>query len=179
MALGATIFKAALQIADLDRNYYADHALTLARHPSETDERLMVRLLAFALNASEDLVFGRGISAEDEADLWRMDLTGQVDLWIEVGAPDEKALRKACSRAREVRVYSYGGRVAEAWWKQIQGAARRMDKLRAFSLSAEATRDLAALAQRNMRLQITLQEGQALITDGKSSVALEPLALHA
>ena len=185
MAIGATIFKAALQIADVDRGYYADHALTLALHPSETDERLMVRLLAFALNAAptgsasmQELAFGRGVSAVEEADLWRMDLTGQVDLWIEVGTPDEKALRRACSRARQVLVYAYGGRTAEVWWKQIQSAAQRLDKLRVFSFPAAATRELAALAQRNMSLQITLQEGQVLVTDGQTSLALEPIALH-
>ena len=95
MASNATIFKATLQIADMDRNYYADHALTIARHPSETDERMMVRLLAFVQHAHEALAFGRGLSADDEPDLWRRDLTGAVELWIEVGQPEEKRLRKA------------------------------------------------------------------------------------
>ena len=116
MALKATIFKAGLQIADMGRNYYHDHALTLARHPSETSERMMVRLLAFALNASETLTFGKGLSTDDEPDLWQKDLTGAIDLWIDVGLPDEKSIRKACGRAAQVRIYSYGGRNAELWW---------------------------------------------------------------
>ena len=115
MALKATIFKAQLQIADMDRHYYAEHALTLARHPSETDERMMVRLLAFALNADESLEFGKGLSNEDEPALWRKDLTGVIEHWIEVGLPDEKSLRKACGRATQVRLYTYG-RGAAKWW---------------------------------------------------------------
>jgi uncharacterized protein YaeQ len=109
MALKATIFKAELSVADIDRGVYRDHALTIARHPSETDERMMVRLLAFALHADERLEFGRGLSAEDEPDLSRRDLTGTLEQWIEVGLPDEREVRKACGRAREVFVYAYGG----------------------------------------------------------------------
>src|SRR5688572_33449862 len=101
MATGSTIYRADLSIADMDRNYYADHSLTVARHPSETEERLMVRLLAFAVFAAADLEFGRGLSTDDEPDLWRRDLTGLVELWIEVGLPEEKWLRKACGRARQ------------------------------------------------------------------------------
>ena len=120
MALKATIFKADLSIADMDRNYYADHALTLARHPSETDERMMVRLAAFALNAHERLAFGGGISTEDEPALWRRDLTGAIEQWIDVGLPEARDLRRACGRASEVIVYAYGGRaVARAMQEQL------------------------------------------------------------
>ena len=110
MAIKATIFKTELQVSDMDRGYYRDHTLTLARHPSETDERMMVRLLAFALHADEALLFGRGLSTDDEPDLWQKDLTGAVELWIDVGLPTEKDIRKACGRARQVVVYCYGGR---------------------------------------------------------------------
>jgi uncharacterized protein YaeQ len=107
MAIKATVFKADLQIADMDRHYYAGHALTLARHPSETDERMMVRLLAFALFADDALTFGKGMSSDDEPDLWHKDLTGEIKRWIEVGLPDERAIRKACGRG-DVVVISYG-----------------------------------------------------------------------
>ena len=174
MASNATIFKATLQIADMDRNYYADHALTLARHPSETDERMMVRLLAFARHANESLEFGRGLSTEDEPDLWQKDLTGAIELWIKAGQPDERSLRRACSRARQVCVYNYGGRGADLWWEQNRAALERLDNLTVMNLPWEATRALAGLAQRNMQLQCTLQEGQAWITDGKQVVQIEP-----
>jgi len=178
MALKATIFKAELQIADMDRNYYHDHALTLARHPSETDERLMVRLLAFALNASEALAFGRGLSAEDEPDLWQKDLTGTIELWIDVGLPDEKSVRQACGRAREVRIYSYG-RGADLWWNQAREKLERPANLTVIDLPASATQALAKLAQRNMRLQCTIQDGQVWLTDGQDTVQIEPVMVKA
>jgi uncharacterized protein YaeQ len=170
MALKSTIFKAELQIADLDRNYYQNHALTVARHPSETDERMMVRVLAFALYADSALAFGKGLSAEDEPDLWRKDLTGAIELWIEVGLPDEKRIRRACGRARQVVVLSYGGRVADMWWQQNQAALKRQDNLAVINLSPEDSRALAALAARGMQLQCTLQDGEAwLIVDGENT----------
>jgi uncharacterized protein YaeQ len=175
MAIKATIFKADLQIADMDRNYYGDHALTLARHPSETDERLMVRLLAFALNAHESLQFGKGLSAEDEPDLSQRDLTGAIQLWIEVGLPDERAMRKASGRATQVRVYSYGGHAAELWWNQVQDKVARCDNLEVVDLPSDATRTLGTLAQRNMRLQCTIQDGQVWLTDGSTTADVEPV----
>ena len=116
MALKSTIFKVDLAVADIDRGYYHDHSLTIARHPSETDERMMIRLLAFALHSQDALEFGRGLSAADEPDLWRRDLTGAIEQWIDVGLPDEREVRKACGRAREVYVLAYGGRAVELWW---------------------------------------------------------------
>ncbi len=124
MALKSTIFRAELSVADIDRGYYRDHMLTIAQHPSETDERMMVRLLAFALHADDALEFGRGLSTEDEPDLWQRDLTGAIERWIDVGLPDEREVRKACGRAREVRVMAYGGRAVELWWQAARGQAR-------------------------------------------------------
>jgi uncharacterized protein YaeQ len=104
MSLRPTIHKASLDVSDLDRQYYATHALTIARHPSETDERMMVRLLAFALFAEDALAFGAGLSDSDEPDLWAKDLTGDVQLWVEIGQPDPRIVRKAVRRARQVVV---------------------------------------------------------------------------
>ena len=170
MALKSTIFKAELQIADLDRNCYQNHALTVARHPSETDERMMARILAFVLYADPALIFGKGLSSEDEPDLWRKDLTGVIELWIEVGLPDEKRIRRACGRARQVVVLTYGGRVADMWWQQNKAALQRQDNLAIINLAAEESRALAALAARGMQLQCTLQEGELwLIVDGENT----------
>jgi uncharacterized protein YaeQ len=179
MALKATIFKADLKIADMDRRYYGDHTLTVARHPSETDERMMVRLLAFALHAHESLSFGRGLSTDDEPDLWQKDLTGSIDLWIEVGLPDEKRIRKACGRARQVVVYSYGGRGAELWWDQVNGKLGPVKNLAVIGLPAASTRSLANLALRNMQLQFTIQESQIWISDTNQVVELVPVLLKA
>jgi uncharacterized protein YaeQ len=176
MAQKATVFKADLQIADLDRHYYQTHALTLARHPSETDERMMVRLLAFALYAGDALVFGKGISTEGEPALWQKDLTGIIERWIEVGQPDERAIRRACGRARHVVIVSYG-RSAEPWWNQNRDALQRLDNLTVLGLPTAATQALAALAGRNMQLQCTIQEGLVWISTETGAVQIEPVAL--
>ncbi len=173
MAIKATIFKVNLQIADMDRHYYQDHAMTIARHPSENDERMMVRLLAFALHAHEHLEFGQGMTDEDEADLWQKDLTGAIELWIDVGLPDEKLIRKACGRAERVAVYCYGGRVAEMWYAQNSKQFERQRNLTVINLAQESTQALVALAQRTMRLQCTIQDGQIWLGDGEASVMVE------
>ncbi|MDZ4855761.1 MAG: YaeQ family protein [Nitrospirota bacterium] len=169
MASNATIFKATLQIADLDRRYYQDHAITLARHPSETDERMMVRLLAFALHAHEALSFGRGVSAEEEPALWLKDLTGAIVLWIEVGQPDEKIIRRACGRAKQVCIYTYGGRGADRWWEKNLATLERLNNLAVMNLPLEGSRALATHAQPSMQLQCTIQEGQIWMADGANS----------
>lgn len=177
MALKATIFKARLQIADMDRDHYGEHQLTLARHPSETDERMMVRLLAFALNAAGGLEFTGGLSSDDEADLWRMNLSGDIDLWIEVGLPAEDRLRKACNRADKVLVYSYGRRTAPVWWRKQGRALGRFDNLRVYQLPADATEQMAAMAERNMDLNVTIQDGHIWLGSADSNVAIAPRIL--
>jgi uncharacterized protein YaeQ len=177
MAIKATIFKANLQIADMERNYYQDHALTLARHPSETDERMMVRLLAFALHAHERLEFGRGLSADDEPALWQKDLTGAIDLWIDVGLPDEKLIRRACGRAEKVIVYTYGGRVADMWFAANSSTFGRLKNLTVINLPPETTREIAKLACRTMQLQCTLQDGQVTLADDNGYVQVERVTL--
>ena len=173
MALKSTICKVLLSVADIDRGYYRDHALTIARHPSETDERMMIRLLAFALHADETLEFGRGLSAENEPDVWRRDLTGVIERWIEVGLPDEREVRKACGRAREVYVLAYGGRAVELWWQGAGDKLERQDRLTVSEVPIEASRALAQLAARAMQLQVTIQEGHIFVADGTTSVPVE------
>src|SRR5512142_3451891 len=173
MALKSTIFKVELSVADIDRGYYRDHSLTLARHPSETDERMMVRLLAFALHAGEALEFGRGLSAEEEPDLVRRDLTGAIEQWIEVGLPDEREVRKACGRSRAVHVLAYGGRAVDLWWDGARKTLERQERLAVDEVPAEASRALAAMAGRSMRLQVTIQDGHVVVTDGAESVSTD------
>ncbi|SFN28322.1 Uncharacterized conserved protein YaeQ, suppresses RfaH defect [Formivibrio citricus] len=170
MALKATICKADLQIADMDRHYYGSHSLTIARHPSENDERMMARILAFALNASESLAFTKGLCDTDEPDLWQKDLTGAIELWIELGQPDEKRLRQICAKSAQVIVYCYSGRSAEIWWEQIKGKAQRFDNLRVCNLPPADVQAIAALAQRSMQLQCTIQDGQVWLADQSENV---------
>ena len=174
MALGSTVYKAELSVADIGRGYYAEHFLALARHPSETEERLMVRLLAFALHADDDLKFGRGISTEDEPDLWQKDATGVIDLWIDIGLPDERSVRKACGRACRVVVLAYGGRKLDMWWQQNAAVLARNRNLEVITVSPDETSQLAALAERSMRLSCTVQEGSAWIGSDQSGCNVEP-----
>jgi uncharacterized protein YaeQ len=175
MALNSTTYKAELAISNMDRHYYATHALTLARHPSETEERLMTRLLAFALYADERLVFGKGISSDEEPDLWRKDLTGEILEWIELGQPDEQRIRKACGRSRQVIVINYGGRAAEIWWEKNSAALARAKNLTVIDIPAAAVGELAALAERTMRLQIMIQDHQVQVFGVDVSVTIDPV----
>lgn len=178
MALRSTVYKADLHIADNDRGYYASHAVTVARHPSETDERMMVRILAYALftTAEEDLAFGRGLSDTEEPDLWRRDLTGHILQWFETGLPDERRILKACGRADEVVVLAYG-RNTGIWWQNVRGKLARAHKLRACALSVDGTAALATLAARNMDLHFNIQDATVFVSSdtGTASVTLEPL----
>jgi uncharacterized protein YaeQ len=173
MASNATIYKAALQIADLDRQYFQDHTLTLARHPSETEERLMVRVLAFALHADEALSFGRGIGTEAEPALWQRDGTGTINLWIEIGQPDEKTLRQACGRAKQVIVYAYGARRAEVWWANQGPSLDRLKNLSVTLLPMDSVRALTEMARPAMQLQWTIQDGHLWVADGAQTVQIE------
>lgn len=173
MALKSTIYKAALQVSDMDRHYYGQHALTIARHPSENDERMMVRLLAFACNASESLEFGRGLSTDDEPDLWEKDLTGAIQIWIDVGLPDEKLLRKACGRAKQVRLYAYGGKTVDIWFAEHRERLERLSNLEIFVIPVDASQSLAKLAERNMDLQCTIQEGQIWFSAQDTTLSIE------
>jgi uncharacterized protein YaeQ len=178
MAPNATIHKAQLQVSDMDRHYYASHALTIAQHPSETDQRVMVRLLAFALFADDALAFGRGLGSDDEPDLWRRSLTGEIELWIDLGQPDESRLRRACGRAREVVVVGYSGRAFELWWDKNAAGLARLGNLTVLDVSAGAER-LAALLERNMDLQCLVQDGQVQWSTAAGSVELAPLRRQA
>lgn len=182
MALKSTVFKVQLAVADIDHAYYADHALTLARHPSETDERMMVRLAALALNAHAlqtecggdgTLAFGAGLSDPDDPDVHLRDFTGRTRLWIEVGQPEDKPLTRACSQADRVEVYCFH-HAAEVWWRGIQGKLARLEKLSVFRFAAADAAALAQFAERSMQLQATIQEGALMLSGARGTVSLEP-----
>ena len=176
MALKATIYKAELQLADMDRNHYEDLALTIARHPSETDERMMVRVLMYALYAQEGIALTKGLFDVDEPEIWVKDLTGAIKLWIDIGQPDEARLRKACGRAAQVVVVCHASS-CDVWWKQIEARLARLRNLTVLRVPAETAQALGALAERTMRLQCLVQDGAiALSTDAAAvDVALETL----
>src|SRR3954467_3281619 len=172
MALKSTIYKATLQVADMDRHYYADHALTIARHPSETDERMMIRCLAFALHAGDALTFGKGLSDVDDPDLCERDLTGAIRLWIEVGQPDERQILRACGRAGQVLVYAYSASAA-LWWKGLADKVERARNLTARTIPAATTGAVGRLAERTMDLQCTIHEGEVWMRNEDNAVQVE------
>jgi uncharacterized protein YaeQ len=174
MALKATVYKAELSVSDIDRSYYATHTITLARHPSETEERLMIRLLAFVMHAHEALEFGRGLSTEDEPDLWQKDQTGEIQHWIEVGLPDERRLRRATGRARRVSLIAYGQRSLDVWWKKNQAALSRLTGLTVWVLPDDTVKALGGLAARNMELQCVIQDGQVVLSNADTYLNIEP-----
>ena len=182
MAIKAIIHKAALQIADMDRHLYVDHAVTIARHPSETDERMMVRLLALALNLPADadhgaLEFAKDLWETDEPALWQRDLTGRIVHWIEVGQPDDKRLMKASGRADRVSVLSYTASTP-IWWSGIATKITRADNIAVWQVPASESQALSELAERSMQLQVTVQDGTVWVSRGDRSVEITPLRLN-
>ena len=175
MAPNATVLKAELQVSDMDRHAYGTHLLTVAQHPSETNQRVMVRIIAFVLHADERLEFGRGLSSEDEPDLWRRDYTGDIDQWIDLGQPDPSRVKKACGRAREVVIVSYGGRAADLWWERVAPVLGRLDNLSVIDIPADAVEQLAGLHQRAMRLNCMLQDGELHVMADTGEVVLRPV----
>ena len=183
MALKSTVFKAHLHIADIDNSYYADHALTIARHPSETDERMMVRLVALAMNAYQIqtlcqgdgvLAFGAGLSDPEDPDVLLSDFTGRKRLWIEVGQPDENAMQRACSKADTVLVYAYASS-ANTWWRGTENKLRKLQKLKVFQIPSESSAQLSDMAERNMQLQVSVQDAAVTLSSGRGSVHFEPV----
>ncbi len=174
MAIKSTIFKADIQITDMDRHYYEEHQLTIARHPSENDERMMVRLLAFALHANEGLQFCKGLSAENEPDIWQKSLSDEIEVWIDLGQPDEKRIRKACGRSRKVMVYTYQQSSARAWWEQNKSKLERFNNLSIFNLADESVKAIGQMAERSMRLQCTIEDAQLWFSDGDSAIEITP-----
>ena len=183
MALKSTVFKADVQLADIDHGCYTDLPLTLARHPSETDERMMVRLAALALNAHQvqdvcggdaRIGFGAGLSSPDEPDVLLSDFTGRKRLWVEVGQPEDKPVAKACSQADAVSLYAYGS-AADVWWRGMEGKLARLDKLSVWRLPTPEAQALGALAERSMQLQATLLDGVLTLSSQRGSVSVEPV----
>lgn len=175
MAQKATIYKVELSVSDMDRHYYETHKLTVAKHPSETDERLMVRLVAFALNAHAQLEMTKGLSTDDEPDIWQKSLSDELELWVALGLPSEKVVRQSCGKADKVIVYSYGGKTADMWWEKIKNSTTRFDNLEVTNLSETDTSDLAKLAARSMKLQVNIQEGEVMVSADDSIVYVSPV----
>ena len=176
MAQKATIYKATIHLSDMDRNYYDTLQLTIAQHPSETDQRMMVRIIAFVLNAHENLQFGKGVSDEDEATIWQINYSEEIELWIELGQIDEKRIKKASNRAKQVKLYCYGSSV-ETWWKQKGNKLQQFESLSVEQFSTDTTEALTALINRTMEFQCSIQDGQLWLTAGDDTLLIETTTL--
>lgn len=174
MARNATIYKVHLSVADTRRDYYADHRLVVAKHPSESDERMMIRILVFAMHASDQLQFGRGVSTHDEPDLWRCNENGDIELWIDLGQPDEKRLNKACKRADQVVVYTYSDNAANDWWQHKQKKLTHWKNLSVINIPTDQVDKLSQLTQRGMTLKCNIQDDVIWINDEDNVVQIEP-----
>lgn len=178
MALKSTVYKVELHISNLNTHYYAQHILTMAKHPSETDERLMVRLLAFALYAQEGLCFGKGVSEEQEPSLWKKDLTGKPELWIEVGLPDKRRVRKASSAAQNIVIIVYAKRNIEQWQKETAELLEKKQNITVLQLPVEKTQELAKLANRTMLINCIIEGDQISLMNEQAAVTIEPKTLY-
>ena len=176
MALKATIYKASIELADMDRNYYDSLQLTLAQHPSETDQRLMVRLICFILNAHNDLKFGKGVSDEEAAALWQINYSDEIALWIELGQIDEKRLKKACHKAAQVKLYCYGSSV-ETWWSQSQNSLNKYPNLSVEQFETSTTDALVKILNRTMDFQCSIQDGQLWLNHKGDTLLIETTTL--
>jgi len=173
MALKSTIYKVSIQIADIERSYYQTHDFTLACHPSETLSRMLLRVLVYALHAEEGLQFTKGLSTDDEPDIWKKSLTGELKMWIDLGQPDEKRIRKACGRAEQVIIYGYQPRSIKAWWQQIGKKLTRFNNLSIYQVSETSFQALEELAERSMQLSCTIDQGDIWLSNGKANIKVE------
>ena len=174
MALKSLVHKLSLNISDMDRHHYSDYNVTIAQHPSETEHRMMLRILAFALNASENLAFTKGLCADDEPEIWQKSYSDEIELWIDLGLPDEKRLKKACNQSQQAVLYTYGDGDQKVWLEKHQGKFFQHENLTVFSISYEQSQQLIPLAARNMQLSVTVQDGQVWISNDTDSVMVEP-----
>jgi uncharacterized protein YaeQ len=177
MAEKAIIYKVDLHVSDMDRQYFNDHALTLAKHPSENEQRLMIRLLAFALYAEEGLAFGKGVSTKEEPTLWLKDLRGDIQTWIEIGQPDLKYIRKACGRSSNVVIFLYGNST-DIWWEKNKADCQKKNNLKVIQLSTEVTKSLSLIANRNMDITCTIDDTQVSIFCADESFSFTPTVLY-
>ncbi len=135
----------------------------------------MVRLVLFAMHAQEDLTFTKGLSDVDEPDIWIKDLTGQIQLWLEVGQPDEKRILKAASRSEKVVICAYSGQASKVWWSGIKNKIARAKNLQVICLPQPITKILASWVERGMQLHVNIQEGEILVSSekGQESFSIE------
>ncbi|WP_120512101.1 YaeQ family protein [Photobacterium salinisoli] len=174
MALKATIYKAHINVADLDRGRYLDGSHTLACHPSETLQRLMLRLVAWGLHADEALTFTKGLCDTDEPDLWIKNLHGGIEFWLELGLPDEKRLRRASQKAGQVVIYAYGDHAAPVWWQSMKSKASQLKNVSVVFIEDAVLECLEGMVERSMQLQLTIEGEHCWLSSEKANCTIVP-----
>lgn len=169
MAINSTVNKVSVNISNMDTHYYQSHELTIAQHPSENDFRFMIRLIAFMANAHERLFFTKGLSTDDEPELWQKTLTDEIDLWVDLGQPDEKRIRKACGRSKQVLIYTYHEGKATVWWQQQAQKLARFNNLKVIHIKAEG---VEKMVKKSMSIQCTIQDGEMYLASDECNLSV-------
>ncbi|MGZ3788081.1 MAG: YaeQ family protein [Bacteriovorax sp.] len=173
MALKATIYKAKLSVANLNIHHYQDYNLTIAKHPSETNLRMMYRIVAFALLCQENLEFTKGLSTDSEPDLWKINYDGSVDHWIELGHPDERRIRQICSKAKQVSIYTYQDNTSLNWFKSIESVLHRFDHLSVTHLTVLDGQNIEDIVERGMNFSVSIEDNELWLSNEKERINLE------
>lgn len=174
MAISATIFKVALSIADMDRHYYGEHLLTIARHPSESDKRMMLRIIAFAMSGNEQLTFTKGLSDVELPDIWQKNYSDVIEHWIELGQPSEQRIKKGCNQSQAMSIFSYHSNAFEQWWKKEQNALAARKNLSIITIPEDIGEQLADKVNRQMSIQCSIQDTQVWLNLDGESFELSP-----
>ncbi|MFD2178214.1 YaeQ family protein [Veronia pacifica] len=174
MSLKSTIYKAHVNVADMDRNVYVDQSLTLAKHPSETEQRMMLRILGWCLFADENLQFTKGLCVDSEPELWKKTYCDTVELWIELGLPDEKRIKRACSLSSRVVLLTYNDNASSVWKKQSLNKLYPFANLTVINVQDEILDAAANEVERTMSIQATIEDELVWFSIGDKVISIKP-----
>ena len=171
MALKSSVYKANVSLANLNTHYYEDIVLTMALHPSETEERLMYRLLAFLYSAHERLEVTVGLDNPDLPDIWQKNYTGDIEHWIDIGYPDEKKIKKAIGRSDLVSIFNYNSFKAKVWFGKNKSLLENK-KVQVFHLEEEIQGSLETLVQRSMALNCMIEDNHIFLSNDSERIQI-------
>jgi uncharacterized protein YaeQ len=173
MALGSTIYKIDINLSNFNTHYYEDFNLTLAKHPSENESRMMYRLLAFLYCAHTDLKFTKGLSGIEEAELWQKNYTGEIIQWIDLGLPDMKRIRQACGKSQSVKVFTYHQNKALEWYQKNKSDFDRNKKLDVYHFNVSENGPIDKFVTKSMRLSCIIEEQQMYLSDDNERIGIK------
>lgn len=172
MAMNSTIYRVAYSINQMDKSYFETFDLRVARHPSENEDRMMARLVAFGLWAEEGLTFTKGLCSDKEPEIWSHNYDGSIRCWIELGEPDVKRLTRACKHAEHVHVLVYGENSVDGWWTKVKPLLHRFKNLEIVRLDPACLEVLERQCTRRMDLSLFVSDGDATLNVGEEAIPL-------